>query len=215
MSVAKLIREIEIKARELQGVLESVDSGKRRVTELQEQEQRLTREREQIEEDLYARREELDRLAGLEISLLADLKANVVKEEDRLRALLKNNKDLERENESLQVVVAEAKEYASKAEEYRLLFLEHKGRYDAAETKSKADTERSETAIKALDEKQRAYDAFKEYLTEFSGKVATYTRTAQGLLEDVNERLAKHIPMHFRPPAEPVTMDNFTKTFEV
>ena len=59
--------------------------------------------------------------------------------------------------------------------------------------------------------RQKEMDAFKQYLTDFYGKVATYTKAAEETIAYINDQVERHVPLRFKLPKVPVTMDNFNR----
>lgn len=213
--VEELAKRVNEKARELQNVQESVDAAHRKIADLQQHEQRLRKDADALEAQIKERREALDALIQLEYKFLSNIKTERSKESEALEKIRKGISELSQEQSVLGMMTDDARTFAAYRDEYKKEYLDVKAKFEAAEQAKQEALRMTETLFRDASVRQKEMDYFKQNLTDFYGKVATFVRTAEETLEFVNQELErKGTPIRFAIPEGQImefTLENFNK----
>lgn len=213
--VAELVSMVESKAKELQNVTEAKDVAILEVRQLGERKAALGKVLVVLEGKIKEAQEHLDQTVAREGHFVSSVKVELKKEKDSLKEVSETlEKTTERVNE-MSPIAKELEQFLEKESTAQAKWLEAEKKLNASvkqylDMKAQADADREDIA-----KQNQAQDAYKNYLTDFYGKLATYVRVAKETVEWVDEELEKRgVPVRFDlPPGEIMQIDfnNFNK----
>lgn len=212
---AELRGLVELEAKKLQDVIEERDSCLREVRTLADRKDSLMRQLGNLEKSIQEAEQALTQTIDQKTKFVDTAKVELQKEKKSLgniQAVL--TKTLE-EIEEITIVSREIKEFMLKESDARLRWLSEKQRLN----ESKKEYEERMKTLKQQElstkENKKELEDLKTYLTDFYGKIASYTKSAKETLEYINEHFEKTgTPLHFRIPEGEVLqidIDNFNK----
>lgn len=209
--ISELSQRINEKARELQGVQEAVDSAIRDVRELGERKQKLNKEIFELDSAIKDKQSLFDSLLQKERDFLSSIQKEIEKEKNSLGEIKYKIQQEEGVLQEITVPVQECRNFLRKAKEARVLFLDQTKELADAEKKFREVSFKRDATIEEMDKRQKEMDFYKNYLTDFYGKVSVYTKSAQDVLEFINKALEEKIEFTVELPDEPITLENFNK----
>ena len=209
--MSRLSDEVNLKARELQGLNESVDLAKAKLAELATSERRLGAEMTELEQKVKEKKGALGELAEKELALVAHVEKELSDKNISLAVATTCLEDVNKKLAETSGLLKERQDYLSKTEKAREEYVTQKSLLDQAMTDYLAITTKAKEELAQVAKEKTEMGEYKTYLDEFYGKVATYVATAKDTLEVVNEALAKGTKLRFKVPNDLMTMDNFNK----
>lgn len=216
--VAELRTLVEKEAKNLHDVLDSKILATSEVKELGERKATLGRILIDLETRIKEKQEGLDQLIEKELVVPQSIAAETKKESV---SLLERKESLDKINESikeLNPVAVELEDFIKKESNARLRYIEESKKADDSEKKYKEFLTKTQQERASFENKNKELDAYKNYLVDLYGKMASYVGVMRETLEYVNEELKKtNTPIKFNlPPGEIIEIDfnNFTKKYE-
>lgn len=213
--ILELHGKVTAEAKNLQDVLDSKMTLQRECSEQAERKARLFRELNSLEAKVKEKEEYLNEFTQKKYTVIESTKRELNKEKESLKETKKLSVKLSEQVNNLLPVVKEFQDFVAKEADARLRYLEEKKKLNASEKKHTKIMSEIENERKLIAEENKSLDGIKTYLTDFYGKIATYTRVAKETIEQVNEALENKVPLYFElPPGEKeikVEFSNFSK----
>lgn len=207
--VAELVSRVEAKAKELQNVTEAVDLAILEVRQLGERKATLGKVLNDLEAKIKGAQEHLSQVIDREQHFVDSVKKELTKEKSALKETTEIlEKTTERINE-MSPIAKQLEQFLKNESNAQAKWLEAEKKLNGSvkkylDMKAQADADREDIA-----KQNQAQDAYKEYLEDLYGKLATYVRVAKETVEWVDQELEERgVPVRFDlPPGEIMQID--------
>ena len=209
--MSRLSDEVNAKARELQGLNESVDGAKAKLAELSASERRLGLEMAELEQMVKEKKASLADLTERELAFVAKVEKELSDKNISLAVATTCLEDVKKKLEETSGLLQERQDYLTKTKQAREQYVEEKSKLDLAMTKYEQATVKHDQELALVAKEKKEMGEYKTYLDDFYGKVAGYVIVAKDVVEQTNVALAKGTKLRFKVPNDLLTMDNFNK----
>jgi len=211
--ISQLRGLIEVEAKKLQDVIEAKDSALLEVRNLGERKAALNKTIGELEEKIKEKQNELDQIIKRELSFVSNIAKELVKEKNSLSEVKETLKVTNAKLSEATIASAEVDNFIKKGSKARILYLEAEQKFKLSEKQYLEFKNKTNEERESLETKNRELDAYKEYIRDLYGKLASYVTVTKETVEYVNELLKKSsVPINFGlPPGEimEIDFDNF------
>lgn len=208
--VAELTGQIQKTAKELQNVIESRDLALQDVKTLGERKATLSWILNNLEIQIKEKKQALSELFDKENHFNDSIKQEQAREKLSLKDtqnVLEKTKD--RLNEA-SVVKNELENFLKKESNAREKYLLVSDQLSESERKYLEFEKKYQGGNESLIKANEGLDAYKKYLSDLYGKLATYVSMAKSTLDHINEELStKKVPFFFKLPPDEIIEINF------
>lgn len=213
--MAELREMIESEAKRLQDVVDLKEAAIFEIKELARRKSIILNGLADLDQEVASRKNTLNHLINTESSFVSSVKVELNKEKESLEDAKKEFGQVSEKLKESNKVAGEITTFIEKEKNVRDRYLEEKEKLRVSEASSKIISKKVSDELEELSVKNREMDAYKQYLTDLYGKLASYARVAKETVEFANDYFEKHgIKLKFALPPDKiaeVNFDNFNK----
>lgn len=213
--INELRKLIEVEAQKLQKTIEAKDSALLELNKLREHKTTLNRVLVDLEKQIKEKQENLNQIIEKESNFLSSIKKETEKER---KTLTETQINLEKVNEELDLLTKlslELEKFVKKEGDVRIQYLDIKEKLENSIKQYENIVKTSKTEKESINREGKELDAYKEYVIDVYGKLASYVKVANETIKYVNDYLEENgTPIQFElPPGEIIKIDfnNFNK----
>ena len=201
IKIQELHKLVEKEALELQNIKEAKDSSLRDIQTFVERKSLLIVQIGKLEEQIKERERVLSETIERKVSFVESIKKERERERESLRETQKFFQRSLKDLENLTNVSNELKGFISKSSQARTEYIAEQEKLGRVKSEYEEVSPLLAKEKEETEKEKRELDEMKNYMSDFYGKISSYTKVAKETLEYVNEHLKETgTPLRFKVP---------------